>query len=64
MSSLFIDAVFGFELSEYFIGENDGSFTVSVALQQNELQIPVSVKLSAEDISTCMFVCITYQSTS
>ena len=49
-------AVLGFELPEYFVSENDDSLTVSVMLKQGELNVPVSVQVHAEDISTSKFV--------
>ena len=49
-------AVLGFELPEYFVSENDDSLTVLVMLKQGELNVPVSVQVHAEDISTSKFV--------
>ena len=43
-----------FERTEFSVNENGGSITISLTLEENGLQVPISVLLSVEDISASM----------
>ena len=55
-SMLIVVVVLEFEQSEFSVNENDGSITISLTLEENELRVPISVQLSVEDISASMLI--------